>query len=94
MRDCDRQLFRFAFVMALGGGLVAVAAQPQRPKNVIHEQPAPVILAAAYENAPPVASGSEARVDECSLNPRDYADDRSSDKSGKTTKKRKVVVCG
>ena len=37
MRDFDRQLFRFVFVMALGGGLAAVAAQPERPKIVVHE---------------------------------------------------------
>jgi hypothetical protein len=94
MRGFDRQLFRFVFVLALGGGLAAMAAQPQRPKVAVREKPAPIILAAAFENAPPTASGAEARVDQCSLNPRDYSDDRASDKSGKNGKKRRVVVCG
>jgi hypothetical protein len=91
MRGLDRQLFRFVLFLALGAGLAAVAAQPQKPKLAIRETPAPVILVAAYESAPPLAIEAGARVDQCSLNPRDYRDDRSLDKNGK---KRKVVVCG
>jgi hypothetical protein len=91
MRGFDRQLFRFVLVLGLGVGLAAVAAQPQKPKGAVREKPAPVILVAALESAPPPAIEAGARVDQCSLNPRDYRDDRSSDKNGK---KRKVVVCG
>jgi hypothetical protein len=91
MRGLDRQLFRFVLVLALGAGLAAVAAQPQKPKVAAREKPAPAMIVAAYESAPPPVIESGARVDQCSLNPRDYRDDRSTDKNGK---KRKVVVCG
>jgi hypothetical protein len=91
MQGLDRQLFRFVLVLALGAGLAAVAAQPEKSKVAVREKPAPVILVAALESAPPPAIEAGARVDQCSLNPRDYRDDRSSDKNGK---KRKVVVCG
>lgn len=91
MRGLDRQLFRFVLVLALGAGLAALAAQPEKQRVAAREKPAPVILATAYESAPPPAMESGARVDQCSLNPRDYRDDRNTDKNGK---KRKVVVCG
>jgi hypothetical protein len=91
MRGLDRQLFRFVLVLALGAGLAAMAAQPQKQRVAAREKPAPVMLVAAYASAPPPAIESGARVDQCSLNPRDYRDDRNTDKNGK---KRKVVVCG
>ncbi|WP_374545917.1 hypothetical protein [Rhodoblastus sp.] len=97
MRGFDRQLFRFILVLALGAGLAATAAQPSKRKVAAREKPAPIILAAAFENAPPSASEAVvgARVDQCSLNPRDYADERPiGDKSDKSAKKRRVVVCG
>jgi hypothetical protein len=97
MRNFDRQLFRFTLVLALGAGLAALAAQPSKPKIVAVEKPAPIILAAAYENVRPSASDAAvgARIDQCSLNPRDYADSRPiGDKADKGLRKRKVVVCG
>jgi hypothetical protein len=95
MRVLDRQLFRLVLVFGLGGGLAAIAAQPEKPKLAVREKPAPIIMAVALENTAPTASDVGARVDQCSLNPRDYADDRSgADKNGKPIKKRKVVVCG
>jgi hypothetical protein len=97
MRSFDRQLYRFTLVLALGAGLAALAAQPPQPKVAAVEKPAPIVLAAAYENVRPSASDAAigARVDQCSLNPRDYVDARLiGDKTDKNLKKRKVVVCG
>lgn len=93
MRVFDWQVVRFVFVLALGGGVAALASQPDKPKVAVKENPAPIILAIAVERAPQAEVG--ARVDQCSLNPRDYSDGHVlGDKSAKDSGKRKIVVCG
>lgn len=93
MRFVNRQLSRLVLVLALGAGMAALASQPERPKVAVKEMPAPIIVAATLESAPlPLPS---ARVDQCSLNPRDYNDGQLiGDKSEKGAKKKKIVVCG
>jgi hypothetical protein len=96
MRGLDRQLYRLVLALSLGVGFVGLAAQPQSPRVAIREKSAPIILAAALESVPaPASAYVDARVDQCSLNPRDYADDKPiGAKADKAAKKRRVVVCG
>jgi len=94
MRGTDRLLYRLVLVLALGAGLAALAMQPEKPKVAVRDQPAPIILAVAQESASPAAD-TGARVDRCSLNPRDYADDRPiGETASNDVKKKKVIVCG
>jgi len=93
MRYWDQQLYRFVLALALVAGVVALAMQPSAPKLVSKKDAASIILATALERAP--AAQSSARPDQCSLNPRDYADDRPiGDKPGKDQKKKKAIACG
>lgn len=93
MRFFERQVSRLFLVLALGAGGAALAIQPDKPRVAVKPIPTPIILAVALESAPPAEAF--ARVDQCSLNPRDYVDDRLiGDKSDKGSKKKKIVVCG
>jgi hypothetical protein len=86
------QLYRFVLALSLGVGLAALAMQPSPPRIASKKNLDSIVLATALERAPAAEVG--ARADQCSLNPRDYADDRPiGDKSGKDHKK-KVIACG
>ncbi|MCI4678227.1 hypothetical protein K9U33_06130 [Rhodoblastus acidophilus] len=94
MRVFDQQLFRLGLVLALGSGLAVAATYPSsKPKAAARERPAPIVLAVAYEHsAQQEAVG--ARVDQCSLNPHDNADNSPIGDKTHHAKKRKVVICG
>lgn len=104
MQGVERQMFRFGLVLAVGSGVAFAAAHATGPKVAARHDPAPIVLAVAFEqNALPTqysapdeqSAEQEPRVDQCQSNPHAIPDNRLiGDKSAQGAKKRKIVVCG
>ena len=85
MRQLRRRLFRITLVVAIGAGLAAVAASPERQKAVARDKPAPNISTEALVGAD---------LERCLLPPRPHADDLLiGDREGNRNKK-KIIFCG
>jgi hypothetical protein len=85
VRQLRKRLFRITLVMAVGAGLAALAASPERQKTGAREKPAPIIATEALVGAD---------LERCLLPPPPSPDDRPiGDRDGNRNKK-KIIVCG
>jgi hypothetical protein len=85
VRQFRRRLFRITLVVAVGAGLAALAASPERQKTGMREKPAPIISTEALVGAD---------LERCLLPPSPRPDDRLiGDREG-NRKKKKIIVCG
>jgi len=85
VRQLRKRLFRITLVVAVGAGLAALAASPERQKTGVREKPTPIIATEALVGAD---------LERCLLPPPPSPDDRPiGDRDGNRNKK-KIIVCG
>jgi|GEM_PF-4095319 len=85
VRQLRKRLFRITLVVAIGAGLAALAASPERKKTGAREKPTPIIATEALVGAD---------LERCLLPPRPTPDDRLiGDREGNRNKQ-KIIVCG